>query len=489
MIKHITLMIGVFLCFSAYAQYDIAVEVDGLTCEDELLLANHFGDKQYLKDTSECINGVFHFRGDDKLENGVYLVVLPSKNWIEIIVSENEDQTKYVFKTDTLLKANELVIKGSKENEIFSTFNRYAKTQGAIAGEIKKGLDAEENDKKKEKIRQQLIDLTNDVNAERKRLADENQGTFVSKLYEAMREIENPGAPEGMEDEDEIKKYEYLWIRDHFWDNVDLSEDGLVRSPVFHSKLKRYFDRYMPPMADTAIMLGDTLINRIERAGSMEQYKYTIHFLLGYFEKAKYMCFDKAVWHMAKNYYCAGKAYWADSAYVAKMCEESGKMEPTLCEKVAPDMNMPDSTFGRRIRMSQIQKPVTVVVFWDIDCGHCKKEMPIISQLYDSLGNEHIEIYAVYTKGDWEGWKKRIAKEDFKFINVANAFGEDDYRKDYNIISTPQIYVLDKDKVIRFKKIGAKDIAATVQFLLEEQGIVEKAKDEEFDDDGKPAID
>ena len=83
MIKHFTLLIGVLIGINSYAQYDISVKIDGLSCNDELLLANHFGNKQYLKDTSECINGTFHFRGDEKLNTGVYLVVLPKKNYFE----------------------------------------------------------------------------------------------------------------------------------------------------------------------------------------------------------------------------------------------------------------------------------------------------------------------------------------------------------------------------------------------------------------------
>jgi hypothetical protein len=61
---------------------------------------------------------------------------------------------------------------------------------------------------------------------------------------------------------------------------------------------------------------------------------------------------------------------------------------------------------------------------------------------------------------------------------VANAFGDDKFREYYNIRTTPQIFVLDKDKKIRFKKIGAHDIANTIQFLLEEQGVVEPEKKE-----------
>ncbi|PCJ66926.1 MAG: hypothetical protein COA58_05595 [Bacteroidetes bacterium] len=472
MIKYFALWIGVFFCMTTYAQYDIAVKIDGLSCDDELLLANHFGDKQYLKDTSECINGTFHFKGDENLNTGVYLVVLPKKNYFEILISNKEDQTKYVFSTDTTIRPDVTTTQGSLENKLFLEFNRFAVSQSLIASKIKKELDSTENEGERKKLSSELKSISSKVSEARRKIVAENPELFIGRLYSAMQEVKAIDAPEGM-DKDSARRFQYLWLRDHYWDKVDMSEDGLVLSPVFHNRIKTYFDNYMPPIADTAIMIGDNLIDKIEAGGSQEQYKYAIHFLLGYFEDSKYMCFDKAVWHMAKNYYCAGKAFWSDSAYTAKMCEESAKMEPTLCDVKAPNMSMPDSSFKQRITLSEINKPVTVLVFWDINCGHCKKEMPIISKLYDSLTNENLEIYAVYTQGDWAGWKKRIAKDKFNFINVANAFGEDEFRKKYNIRTTPQIYVLDQDKNIRFKKIGAKDIANTVQYLWEEQGIVE----------------
>lgn len=476
MIRNITAMIGLLLCFVTYAQYDIKVKLDGLSCDDELLLANHFGDKQYLKDTSECSNGVFHFRGDEKLESGVYLVVLPKKNYFEILISEDENQMKYSFEADTSLKPSRMTVKGSKENELFLEFNVLAVKQSLLASEVRKKLDAEENEKKKESLQKELKTIGESVTAKREEIKTNNPDLFIAKLYNAMAATDLPESPKGMSEED-LKKWQYLWLRDHYWDRLDMSEDGLVRSPVFHNMLKDYFTSYMPPLADTAIMMTDNLVDKIEKGGSDLQFKYTLQYLLGYFQEAKYMCFDKAVWHLAKNYYCSGRAYWADSAYVATMCEESAKMEPTLCDAKAPALVMPDTNFRTRISMMDIDKPVTVLVFWDINCGHCKKEMPIISAMYDSMTNKNFEIYAVYTQGDWEGWKKRLAKDKFNFINVANAFGEDKFRDNYNIRTTPQIYILDKDKNIRFKKIGAKDIPGTVQYLLEEQGIVPKEEE------------
>ena len=479
MVKFLTLLVGIISWFSSFGQYDISVKIDGLGCDDELLLANHFGDKQYLRDTSVCVNGIATFRGDETLENGVYLVVLPKKNYFEILISQDEDQTKYSFQTDTTLSPKKMVVEGSKENELFFGFNAFAIVQGNKAGKIRRALDTLEEGKTKSKLESELKEINKSVAQRRDKISQDYSDFFIGKLYGSMTEITPPD--DNSVNEENQQKFQYLWLREHFWDEVDLAEDGLVRSPVFHNKLKYYFDTYMPPIADTAILLGDQLINKIEAAGSREQYKYTIHFLLGYFENAKFMCFDKALWHIAKNYYCAGKAYWADSAYVSKMCIESSKMEATLCDKVAPDLYMPDSTFRQRIRMSEIAKPVTVLVFWDINCGHCKKEMPIISNMYDSMTNENIEIYAVYTQGDWEGWKKRLAKDKFNFINVANAFGEDKFRKKYNIRTTTQIFVLDKDKNIRFKKIGAKDLLKTIEYLLEEQGIKELDKPDSED--------
>lgn len=479
MIKYIFLLVGLLIAqFSFSQKYDIKVRLNGLNCNDVLLLANHFGDKQYLRDTAECESGVFHFRGDKRLESGVYLVVLPQKNYFEVLVSANEDQTKYYFEADTSLKQEKMVTRGSEENKQFFEFNKYASEQGVLAFKLQEEVkDEKTSEKRKEEIRTQLTQMSKDVAAKRAAITKAQPNLFISRLYKAMTDIEVPEAPSEM-DKSEGQKFQYLWIREHYWDNVDMSEDGIVRSPVFHNKIKSYFDEYVPPIPDTAILLTDRLIKQIEQAGSKEQFKYSIHFLLGYFEKSKYMCFDKAVYHLAKNYYCAGKAFWSDSAFTAKMCEESAKMEPTLCDKIAPDLSMPDSSLSKRIVMSEIKTPVTVVIFWDINCGHCKKEMPIVSAYYDTINKEHVEIYAVYTQGDWEGWKQRLREEKYKFINVANAFGEDDFRDDYNIRSTPQIYVLDKDKKIRFKKIGADNIAETVKYLLEEQGIIKKEEKE-----------
>lgn len=467
--KSVFTVLLLIISFTVFGQYKITVKLtDVSNCDEKLKLANHFGDKQYFKDSSDCINGTFVFQGDEKLENGVYLVVLPDKNFFEIVVSEQEDQTKYFFTADTELSKEKMSAKGSRENQIFFEFNEYTASfndELRTLFQTTKDEDASEEAKKEASAKMNEIKLK--IYEFRKDIAKKNKGTFVSKLFTAMSDIDQVEAPEEMSDSAK-SRYIFYYYKHNYWNNVDLGESGLVRSPVYHGKLKSYFEQFMPPVPDTAIAMADDLLDRIEQKGGKDLYKYTIHFLLQYFQEKKYMCFDKAAYHMAHNYYCLGKAFWADSGTVAKMCEEAGKMEATLCDKIAPNVVVPDSTFSRRLSLHSIRRPVTILIFWDIDCGHCKKEMPIISKFYDSCDKNDVEIFAVYTRDNWEGWKKFIRENEFKFINVGNAFGEDNFRKNYNIISTPQIYVLDENKKIIFKKVAAENLPTLVDYMLKQ---------------------
>ena len=74
----------IFLAFSAFCQpknnYEITVSITGLR-DSTIFLAYHFGDKQYITDTTVLDamgNGVFS--GKEKLAQGIYMIVLPGKS-------------------------------------------------------------------------------------------------------------------------------------------------------------------------------------------------------------------------------------------------------------------------------------------------------------------------------------------------------------------------------------------------------------------------
>ncbi len=444
------------------AQHNIKFTVDGLEPGDECILAHYYNDQNRIVDTSK-VNGASQvvFKGPDKLLNGIYIIVLPKKTYIEFVVPNDDQEFEIDF--DTTLSPLKKEVRGSIDNEAFFAFDKFSVDPGIKRRQLIDEYKATDDADEKGRLRQEIKDIDLAVNEKRKELVEQYSNTFAAKVFRAVIDVP---IPDELQDDTTGLKYEYYV--EHYWDNFDLKDDGMIRTPLYKGKLEYYITKLFVQSPDTLIPAIDELCTRIEKGGAMELYKYTVWWNTNHHEESKMMCMDKVLHHMAKNYYCAGRAYWADSALVAKMCEHAGKIGPTLCGRITPNMTLVDSTFARSYELHKINAPVTIAVFWDHQCGHCKKELPKLKAMYDSMKSRGVEVYAIYTQGDWEGWKEYIKKNNLNWINVMDAFNKSTYRKDYNIISTPQVYLLDENKKIMYKNPPADNVGRIAEIMLEE---------------------
>lgn len=467
-------VIALLFVFNAGAQtqgHKIEIKIRGLK-DTFCLLANYYGDKQYVKDTGWVDSkGYMVFQKKEKLPQGIYMLVLPKHTYFEIAVPQ--DDQEFYLENDTNLTAPGMIIKGSRENEVFYEYNTYVANIGEEANNIRKQYDEEKNEAKKEELKNKLQGFEAQVKAKRSELTAANPDLFITKVFRAMMEVDIPEPP--MNPDGSIDStFKFRYYQEHYWDNIDLSDDGIVRTPIYHGKLVQYMTKTHIQLSDSVIAAADRLISKIEKAGSQELFKYTVWWITNTYEESKIVCMDKVLWHMAKKYYCAGKCWWADSAMVTKMCEHAQKIEPTLCDRIAPDMTLIDSTL-RSHTLHSYKNPVKVVIFWDVHCGHCQKQMPELQKIYEQeLKAKNVLVYAVYTQDDWDGWKKFIRDNKLSYLNVGNLFGQSQYRKDYFFIATPEVFVLDAENRIRFKKISVEALPKIVDFLLNEDKEAEK---------------
>ena len=96
---------------------DIKITVKELA-NSKLILANYYGDKQYVKDTFTFDkSGVCSIKQDTLLPSGIYLCVFPKvgNKYFEMVVSE----PKFSLTTDTLDLAGHMKVEGSTENKVF----------------------------------------------------------------------------------------------------------------------------------------------------------------------------------------------------------------------------------------------------------------------------------------------------------------------------------------------------------------------------------
>ena len=213
-------------------------------------------------------------------------------------------------------------------------------------------------------------------------------------------------APKGSENPDQdIQRLRFDYYKQHYFDNIDLSDERLIRTPYFTDKVDRYLSQVLV-IPDTIIIGCHKMIAAAE--GSDEMQKYLIQHLFNWANESKTMGMDAVMVDMADAYYLNGRADWVDEEFLTKLQERVDKIKPTLLNKVAKDFKMQSYT-GEFHRLSEVRAPFTILVFWEPECGHCKKEIPKLNEeVWKHYADKGIKIVAVYTQHNKEEWKNLL---------------------------------------------------------------------------------
>ncbi len=442
--------------------YSIKIKLNGLR-DTSCYLAYHFGDKQYLKDTAKVdAKGNMVFDGKDKLQGGIYLIVLPNKTNFEILVVD--DQQNFSMESDTTKIAENMKVTGSKENELFYDFLKFLGKKTKQADPL---LDGYKRNKDKNKdsatyFQKKLNDVESEVKAQRAKVIAENPGTFVSKIFKASTDLDIPEAPilaNGRKD----STFAYHWMKQHYFDNLDFSDDRFLRTPLLHSKMKYYLDNLTPQIPDSINKSADFIVEKAR--ANKEVFKYCVWNITNTYETSQIMGMDAIFVHMSEKYYLSGQAFWIDSTTRRKIQERYETLKPLLIGKKAPALSLPDSSEKFHTLYTEPGK-FTILYFWDPNCGHCQKETPKLNEFYAANKEKGISIYAVSTDHPKE-WRKYIKEKNLKFLNLCNAISDHtvyyDLRKMYDVYSTPTIFVLNDKKEIVAKRLGVEQLGEFIE--------------------------
>lgn len=470
-------LLALFITQTINAQgYKIKFSITGLK-DSVCYLANYYGDKQYLQDTAKVNSkGEFTFENPKRtLEKGMYIVVGNGKiRFFDFIV--NKEQV-FSVKSDYKGMDSAMSFVGSPENTLFYSYINYLRGKRKEAEEIQKAMkDVRTDSVKRKPYEEKMKKIDTDVKEFKKNLFQNNPNSFVTSFLKVMDEPEIPEAPKLANGKID-STFAYYYYKNHFFDNVNFQDDGLVRTPVFHDRLARFFKDVLPQMPDSISAEADKIIAKA--AGTNEMFKYLVFYVTNYTETSKVMGMDAAFVHMVDQYYATKKAYWVDENQLLKITERAKLLKPILLGKAAPEMSLTD-TFGKIHTLSKIQANYTLICFWDPDCGHCKTEVPALYKTWGELKKKGIDIkvYGVACTVEDDKWRKFIKEKGLNWINVIDLPGS---RARYDIYSTPVLYLLDKDKKIVAKRIGHDNLEEIITRLDKGQKLIVTQKEEEKD--------
>ena len=470
MIKHrlirrsLSWIVGLLIFVSSqaiYSQgYDIKVTVRNIK-DTVAYLGYHFGDQKFVKDTSLVMNGdQLHFKGEDPLAPGVYFVYAPSI-YFELIVNEQ----KFSVETDTVDYVRSMKFHGSKENTLFNKFQLTmgdSRKESQDLSEKIKGLDKEKDSEQIAEFRKQLQKIGEELNDYQQGIIDDNKGTYVSKLLLAMKRVDVPDAPLD-QDSKPIENWQYYYYKEHFFDNLDLSDSSLLRSPVYQPKIDEFMEKMTFKHPDSIALSADVVLKKSE--SNRETFRYNLVKLTNKYETSNIMGMERVFLHLAENYYLTGKAYWADDELVEKFRERVKDLSPNQIGNIAPEMVVRDTTL-ELVTLSSVPNRFIVLFFYDPDCGHCKKAMNTLKGAYKNLQEKDVEVFAACTVTDIDKWKKYVKTNKLEWINVSDPYVQSNFRADYDLKTTPVIYILNSDKEIIAKKIGAEQVEDFIDRMI-----------------------
>lgn len=464
-IKFYFFILLLLITFTVHAEgYLISVKWEGM--KDSTLILTHYYDSNiYVKDTIQLDNnGKGEFSGDEKLKEGLYMLFVNNNARFDFLLGS--DQT---FNIETKSKdfVENLSIKGASESEDFLTYQKLVKNKieekNTLLGQLK-SKDKDSTEFAKTELER--------IDAEMEQYMDKtiaNAGNNMLGLFlnaANSLKIPKPDADESNPKYDSIAWFHsYNYRRDHFFDGINLADERILNTPLLKPKLEAYFNKILLQTPDSIIPQAYKLLNRAEE--NPITYQYLTQFLINNSLQSKIMGMDAVFLAVADEVYLKGKATWADSATIAKVAEEAYLTRYNLIGNKAPELFM-ENIDGEMESLHQIIADYTVLIFYEYDCGHCKKDIPALyNDVYLKFIEHNIEVFAVCMEDDHEKWKEFVDSNGLEgWHHMWDPSHKTKFRFKYNTKTAPTLYLLDKDKTIIAKKIDNSTLTSFLNSLL-----------------------
>jgi peroxiredoxin len=450
------------LCSSGQVKkgYEISFNINGLS-DSTIFLAYHLGDRQYLKDSVNADkSGHGLFSGTDTLPQGIYMIVLPGRKYFEILVSGDQFFSVTCSYSDYF---RTMRFSGSDENSAFIDYQRKWINMQDEAGRINTRL---QNSKAINDSIRVLSELRKNQEEKMKaylhNVIDSNKGSLLALLVKAILPVEVPPVvlPPNTINPDSVRWIRsYMYNKDHFFDNIDLTDERLLRTPILQSKLNIFFTNVVIQLADSINREIDKIIKKC--SSNYKIFQFVSVYLFNHFRESELMGLDAVMVKIADDIYLSGKADWTTKEWRDNLRQEVDRIRPNLIGMKGHDLVM-DSFTGVFVSLYDIKKDFTILYFWEPDCGHCIEATPKLKAYWDKAKNEGVEVFSVCTQSDKVKWEKYIRDNNLNWINGWDPKRLTNFDYYYNVQSTPGIYILDRNKVIIAKKLPVESIGSFI---------------------------
>ena len=434
-------------------------------------LASHYGKYQTLLDSVKGTNdGKLLFKKDQKYVEGIYMLVTPDKK-IELEFMMDRDQKFSIQVTNPTEKT--LSIQGSSLNQDFNSFNSFFKTKMEGIKALEKNLADKKTKQDSALVIQDLKKIQSEINTYKNNYIQSNPSNTLALLFRMSQPIDN-FLNKPAEEKLATKNDSIAYLKKHFFDGINFKDNRLLRNPFIENRITTYFNTFVPvtPEAVTAEIIQ--ILNQTDQPNG-EVFKYLSLYFVDLYSEPKIMGMDRVFINIYNTYFKNKEYSWLQLKQKEFFKFKVASIKDNLVGDKGRNLFMLTQD-QKRIDLYDIKAKYTVIAFWDPTCGHCATEIPKMHQLYETEWKQKgVVVFAINNNtNEMVKWKEFIEKEKLSdWTNVyptpvvtGNYTKEDvDFQTLYNVRQTPVIYLLDQDKKIIAKKVGAENYTKIIEQL------------------------
>ncbi len=458
------LFVFLFICTNAFGQgYKIDIQLDEQS-DKEVKLTYHFLGKIYASDkTMLDSNGAGTLQGDSLLPQGLYKVFLDKDHHFDFLLGADQ---QFSIKNATF-QSKDAEVKGAKETEEFVKYLIFLEDLKKKGSELNQQYkDAEES--KKEEIKNKISSLTEEMNAYWDKIVEKYPGSFLSKflLANKVNQLDISLLPKEVQENDSLlllKRFDYQLK--HYWDYFDYTDERLLYTPFYKSKLETWFNKVLYPEYDSVKPYVYQFLEDVK--SSKRIFQFATSFFLNSSINSNVMGMDALFVDIARDFYFTGEAFWATEESLEEIRENVLFMKDNLIGEVAPDLTL-ESYDEEYMNLHQIESEITIVLIYEPNCSHCKVFVPeFYKDVYQEYKNKGLQVYAIYSMDDKDEWSEFLIKHNmFDWINVWDKDHLSRFKILYDARKTPGVYVLDRDKKIIAKKMTVEQLNSLLKDKL-----------------------
>lgn len=407
-------------------------------------LFSHFVNQKTLVD-SVSANNFIVFQLDDKLPKGLYNLMVYTdlkdingkyqRIGFDVIITGDDiefsvDITETLSLGNVIAKSgdnfayyrhfNESILLEQKQKALTAALNEYPQGDGFYQ-QLKKQF---------EKVKQTQTDLVN------------NAGT-VDKFLLTNYYLQTQKTAEAKST-----------------DNIEFNNPLLKNSPFIPILVWNYLDEAENSSTQTNVKAENVIARLKNLLPKLKTDKEVVDLMYGeisrYYEKKG---LNEVVVFLNEQYLLTEAC--ENTNLTATITQKNEALKRILIGQKAPEISFAGLEPIKKI--NDIKADRTLLLFWETSCPHCQQVTKELDELYHLNKNKNFEIVAIALDTSETTYKDYLSKANFEWLSYSDFKGwAGEAAKEYNIVATPSMFLLDKEKKIIAKPFSVYELKTFV---------------------------